>query len=468
MVQSFVDLLGLSADGRSTLAIALWLAIWWITEAVPIAATGLLPLVLFPLTQVMSVGQACGALANKMVFLFLGGFIIAAAIEKTNLHKRIALTIISAIGTDWNKVLLGFIVASAFLSMWISNTATAVMMLPIGLAVIDTLGSVDAKRKGPSLMLAIAYGCSTGGIATIVGTPTNVIFTGVVEDLYGREIAFSDWMLVGMPFSLLMVLAAWLYLSRVAYPSKEGGIAGGKSYIRDQLSALGPMQYAERMALVVFVVVALAWMSRKYLLQGLLPGIDDTVIAIAGAVLLFVIPSGRKDGQGILEWAAAERIPWGILLLFGGGLALAEGFKVSGLASWIGGGFTDLAGMPLIVILLVIIVAVNLLTEITSNVATAAMLMPILAALALAIDVHPYLLMIAATIAASCAFMLPIATPPNAVVFGSGYLDVSQMMRVGIWMNILSIGLAVLLVYYLLPLIWGIDVAVFPTELRGR
>ncbi|MBQ0735544.1 SLC13 family permease [Aquimarina celericrescens] len=455
---------GLSQEGIATLAIGTWIAVWWITEAIPISATALLPFVLFPITGVMTVKGVSSAFANQMIFLFLGGFILAVAIEKTNLHKRIALNIIHTIGSNWNKVILGFMIATAFLSMWISNTATAVMMLPIGLAVISQIQAEDSIRKsmGRSLMLAIAYGCSVGGIATIIGTPTNVIFVGIVEELYGQTISFTQWMALGLPFSIFMLIIGWFYLTKVVFPVTVEGIPGGKKAISAQLKELGKISYKEKSVLVVFIIVALCWMTSSFVLKKIIPGINDTLIAIAGAISLFVIPSGEKKKIGIINWQTAETIPWGILLLFGGGLALAEGFKVSGLAKWIGSQLTLFEVFPSILMVLAIITVVNFLTEITSNVATAAMLMPVLAALALSIDVHPYFLMVAATIAASCAFMLPVATPPNAVVFGSGLLTIPRMIKAGFWMNIISILVATLLIYFILPLVWNIKIDSFP------
>lgn len=459
---------GLSQEGVATLACTVWIAVWWISEAIPISATALLPLVLFPLTGVMPIEAMGNSFSNKMIFLFLGGFIIAVAIEKTNLHKRIALNIIHKVGTDWNRVILGFMIATAFLSMWISNTATAVMVLPIGLAVMSQLkieGSIRSKM-GRSLMLAIAYGCSIGGIATIIGTPTNPIFAGYVEQNYGITITFTQWMSIGLPFSIVMLSVGWLYLTKIAFRTQVGSIPGGKNAVKEQLRALGSMQYEERMVLIIFVATAFLWITRKYLIAPYIGGTSDALIAIVGALLLFITPSSKKTGRrlGLINWQTAETIPWGILLLFGGGLALAAAFKSSGLADWIGGQLMAFEVLPVILLTLAIITVVNFLTEITSNVATAAMLMPVLGALALSIDVHPYLLMVSATVAASCAFMLPVATPPNAVVFGSGLFNIPQMIKVGFLMNIISIIIATLLIYFILPIIWDIEIDVFPTD----
>ncbi|MDX1408742.1 MAG: DASS family sodium-coupled anion symporter, partial [Saprospiraceae bacterium] len=351
-----------------------------------------------------------------------------------------------------------FMLATALLSMWISNTATAVMMLPIGMAVVTHLAGDSAQKAqiGKILMLAIAYAASIGGVATLIGTPTNLVLAGVIEELYGKEISFTEWFVFGLPISIVLLTICWIYLTRVAGKLGVSSIPGGRAEIRRQLHALGKLTYEERIVGIVFAATALCWILRSFVLNQWLPGLNDTIIAIAGASILFFLPS-RQKSQMLLDWEAAVRIPWGIILLFGGGLALAAGFQTTGLAEWIGSQLTLLEGVHLVILILVLIAAVNFLTEITSNVATASMILPILASLALAINVHPYGLMVAATVAASCAFMLPVATPPNAVVFGSGYLRIPDMVRTGIWMNLISIVLLTLAVYLLLPEIWQID-----------
>lgn len=458
-------------EGRGVLAATLWIAVWWITEAIPISATALLPIVLFPVSGALGMNTTTAAYASPMIFLFMGGFMIAAAIEKWNLHQRIALTIISKTGAGLNQIILGFMLACGFLSMWISNTATAVMMLPIGLAVAKQLGSgikneATTERKiGQVMMLGIAYSCSVGGIATLIGTPTNVIFSAVIQKMYGIEITFSKWMSFGLPISVGLLLIAWLYLTRFAYSSlKITNIEGSKREIRNQLIELGEISEEEKKVLLIFIGVAIAWICRSFLLQKMIPGINDAVIAIAGALLLFIIPTKADKRDFLLDWRTAQKIPWGILLLFGGGLAIAAGFKESGLAMWIGNQISLLAAVPYIMLLLILITIVNFLTEITSNVATASILLPIIAALSVSIGVHPYGLMIAVTVAASCAFMLPVATPPNAVVFSSGYLSIPRMVQVGIWMNIWSILLLTVFVYFVLPWLWGIDLEGLPAE----
>lgn len=450
---------GLSAEAVAALAVALWIGTWWVNEAVPIAVSALLPLVLFPLTGALDLSSTTVAYGHKYVFLYLGGFLLAIAIEKVNLHRRIALTIISLIGTRMRLIVLGFMVATAFLSMWISNTATAVMMLPIGLAIIaqyrdhpDTPEN-EHTQFGKMLMLSIAYSASIGGMATLIGTPPNLVLAGIVKELYGVEIGFLDWMLLALPLSVVLLIICWLYLTRMAITLKADDFAGGVEEITRQREALGKMSASEKTVLVVFLLTAVAWMSRAFLLAPLLPAIDDTIIALASGILLFVLPDGSK-GQAILHWDDSKKVPWGILLLFGGGLAIAQGFKDTGLAQWFAEQLVTLEFLPLLVMTLVLVSAINFLTEITSNLATTAMILPVLAPLAAAMGVHPYTFMIGATLAASCAFMLPVATPPNAVVFGSGYVNMPDMIRAGLGLNIFSIALVTLWVYYLLPLLW--------------
>jgi sodium-dependent dicarboxylate transporter 2/3/5 len=393
---------------------------------------------------------------------------IAIAIEKWNLHKRIALKIIAAIGTNLRSIILGFMVATGFLSMWISNTATAVMMLPIGMAlVIQMQENPDCPASqtnmfGKVIMLGIAYSASIGGVATLIGTPPNLILAGVVQDLYGYEISFSQWMLFALPVSAVLMFLCWKYLVIYAFPLRRLEFPGGKEEIIRQLELLGPLSRQEKKILLVFLLTAIAWVTRSFLINPWLPAVDDTVIAMAGAIVMFCLPSGK--GGMLLDWESAVKLPWGVLLLFGGGLALAEGFSSSGLADWIGSHLGLLKGAFLIVLLIVIVAAVNFLTELTSNLATTSMILPILAPMAVGIDVHPFALMVGATMAASCAFMLPVATPPNAVVFGSGRLHIPDMVRAGIWMNVISIIVVTIAVYLLLGLVWGINLGVFPQE----
>ena len=465
LIRYFLQLEGLSDQANAVLASTLWIAIWWITEAIPIAATSLLPIILFPLSGALPLADTTSSFGHRFVFLYLGGFILALAIEKWNLHKRIALNIIKVIGTNLQKIILGFMVATAFLSMWISNTATAVMMLPIGIAIIKQMKDLKNSPEdenlifGKALMLSIAYSASIGGIATLIGTPPNLVFAGIIQEVYNIEISFLKWFQFGFPISILLLAISWIYLTKVAFKFKQNEFNEGKEEINRQLEELGPISYEEKIVLSVFVLTGLAWILRTYLLNKFIPNLDDSIIALISGISLFLFQANNQEGkkEKIMNWEDAVKLPWGILLLFGGGLAIAQGFQSSGLANWIAENLTQLNGFSLFIILLVLITAVNFLTEITSNLATTAMLLPILAPTAVTLGVHPYILMVGATLAASCAFMLPVATPPNAVVFGSNYLKISDMVRVGILMNIISIIIIFMMVYFILPILWNFN-----------
>jgi len=457
---------GLNPRANAVLASTAWIAIWWITEAIPIAVTALLPIILFPLTGGLGLSETTASFGHKYVFLYVGGFIIAIAIQKWNLHKRIALNIINLIGTNVVNIILGFMMATAFMSMWISNTATAVMMLPIAIAIVTQLkddpNTIEKENLifGKALMLGIAYSASIGGLSTLIGTPPNLVLAGVVEETFGYEITFAQWFQFGFPISSVLLFICWKYLTSFAFKFKQKKFPGGREEISKQLKALGQISYEEKLVGLVFGLTALAWVSRSFLLQSIIPSIDDTIIAMIGAIIIFLIPTKNKERQ-LINWEEAVKLPWGILLLFGGGMALAAGFKDSGLALWIGSQMTLLDGISLFLLVIILITAVNFLTEITSNLATTAMLLPILYPMAITIDVHPFILMVSATVAATCAFMLPVATPPNAVVFGSGYLRIPDMVRVGVWMNIVSIIILTLFVFFLLPILWDFDPLVF-------
>lgn len=457
---------GLSTAGVGVLAATFWIALWWIFEVTDIAVTALLPIILFPLNGALGLTETTASYGHKYIFLYLGGFFLAIAIEKWNLHKRIALNIIAIVGVSISRITLGFMLATAFMSMWISNTATSVMMLPIGLAIVKQLKDHPDTQEnenelfGKMLMLAIAYSASIGGMATLFGTPPNLVFAGVVKELYGMEISFAKWLSIGLPISVSLLSISWLYLTRVAFKIDMQEFPGGAQEIRRLRASLGPMSTEEKIVSAIFFCTAVLLISRQWL-QQYVPALDDTIIAMMAGVMLCILPSTQKDGN-ILTWKEAVKMPWGVLMLFGGGMALASGFTTSGLAEWIGGQLILLKELPLFVLLLVLIICVNLLTEITSNLATTAMLLPILAPIALSIDVHPYLLMISATIAASCAFMLPVATPPNAVVFGSGLLEIKDMINTGIVMNLFSVMTLWIFVYFLLGSILGIDLTAYP------
>ena len=460
---------GLSNSGQSVLASTLWIAIWWVTEAIPIAATALLPIILFPLSEGMELSTTTESYGHKYVFLYLGGFLIAIGIEKWNLHKRIAINIISFIGTDVRKVILGFMIATAFLSMWISNTATSVMMLPIGVAIIKQLKDNPASLEnentifGKALMLGIAYSASIGGIATLIGTPPNLVMAGVISEIYNYEITFFKWFIFGFPISILLLFFCWYYITRVAYVFHQREFPGGRSEINRLKNDLGPISYEEKIIAIIFSLAGLCWITRSFFLQSILPFIDDTIIAISFGLILFVIPSKAKTNT-LLNWKDTIQLPWGVIILFGGGMAIAKAFEISGLAIWLGELMTTLNALPFFILIIFLIAAVNFLTEITSNLATTAMILPVLASLAFEIGVHPFGIMIGAAVAASCAFMLPVATPPNAIVFGSGYLKIPDMVSRGIVLNIFSIILIAVMVYFILPLLWDINLNNFPDQ----
>ncbi len=469
-------------------AVAILMATWWITEALPIPVTALLPLMLFPVLKIMQAKDVAVRYADQNIFLFMGGFFIAMAMQRWELHKRIALHIIKFLGTSLQNIILGFMIATAFLSMWISNTATTMMMFPIGLVIILHVESVIKKEKlaitttkgkfnfGTTLMLGIAFSASIGGIGTLVGTPPNIVFAGIAKSMFPKapEIGFIDWLKIGVPLVIIFIPVAWIYLTRVILPLKLKKIPGEKVLIEQDLKSLGKMKVGEKLTLVVFILVALAWIFRKNIDIGIfvipgwsnLLGIDtyvhDSTVAMVGALMLFLLPVNLKKGEFILNWEWAVRIPWGIILLFGGGFAVAAGFQTSGLAQWIGERLSFLCGIPLILMILSICLLLTFLTELTSNTATTTMMMPVLGSMAVAMSIHPYLLMIPATISASCAFMLPVATPPNAIIFGSGYLRIPDMAKVGFFLNLVGAILVTLIVYFLVIPVFKINMLPLP------
>ena len=471
---SFFHPEGLSKEANAVLACTLWIACWWITEAIPIAATALLPIILFPLTGALDLKTTTAAFGHKYIFLYMGGFIIAIAIEKWNLHKRIALNIINLIGTNLSRIILGFMIATAFMSMWISNTATSVMMLPIGMAIISQLKASKPSQNsgngqkydsfGKALMLSIAYSASIGGIATLIGTPPNLVFVGVVEEIYGIEISFSQWFKFGLPISMILLFICWQYLTKIAFSFAQVEFPGGRAEIKKLIHQLGKIRSEEKIVALVFAITAFLWISRSYF-QVFVPQLDDTIIAMIAGISLFLVPSENGNDK-LITWEDAVKMPWGIILLFGGGMALAAGFQASGLANWIGSSLTLLAGIQIFLLIIILIASVNFLTEITSNLATTAMLLPILAPMALSLNIHPFVLMVSATVAASCAFMLPVATPPNAVVFGSGYLRIPDMVKTGLWINLISIVILSLMVYFVLPSLWEYNPYQFPESFK--
>jgi sodium-dependent dicarboxylate transporter 2/3/5 len=455
---------GLSDGGRAVAATGVLMGVLWLTEALPVAVTSLLPLVAIPLLTGgdIAISQVASPYANPNIFLFLGGFMIALAMQTWGLHRRMALHIILRVGSRPDRLVLGFMAASAFLSMWISNTATTVMMLPIALSVIDLV----RQRLGPdaapvgkpfpfalNLLLGTAYGASIGGVATKIGTPPNIQMMSFVEDTYGREITFAQWMPFGLLLTVSFLPLAWLVLTRFVYRLQISEVPGGAELIRGELRKLGPISAPEKAVLAIFVTAALLWTSRTWLagieIGGSAPlaGLTDPGIAIGAGLLLFAIPVHFRRGVFLLSWKKALEAPWGILLLFGGGLSLAAAVVSTGVDRFIGSLLLVLEGMPILVLVIGAAALLILLTEVTSNTATTATFLPILGATAAAINVDPLLLIVPATLAASCAFMMPVATPPNAIVFGSGEITIPQMVRAGLWLNVIGLVLVVFWVY---------------------
>lgn len=486
---------GLSEAGRRLLATSGLMAFWWITEAIPIPATALLPMALFPLLGILPMAEVTRHYGDENVFLFLGGFLIALAMQKWNLHRRLALHIVRRIGTAPRRLVLGFMCATAFISMWISNTATTMMMYPIALAVILQLTANQSaagdeppttSKQQPAnnfrtcMMLAIAYAASIGGLGTMIGTPPNLIFVSAAVKLFpaAPRVNFLQWLIFGVPLVLVFIPITWLFLTRRLFPVKSDLFAGGGDLIDDEIRKLGRMSTGERGVLIIFLLTALAWIFRVDLPLGFatIPGwasrwgmaeqVSDAAIAMMAGTILFVIPVDVKRGEFLLDWGTASKIPWGILLLFGGGIAMSAGFKATGLSTWLGERLVGFGDWPPLVMIIAVCTLVTFLTEVTSNTATATIFMPIMAATAQALQLHPFLLMIPAAISASCAFMLPVATPPNAIVFASGYVTIPQMARAGLWLNLIGVILVTVLVYWLITPVFGIDAANLPAWAR--
>ncbi|QIR70505.1 DASS family sodium-coupled anion symporter [Kocuria sp. KD4] len=455
---------------RLTAATAVLMGVWWMTEALPLPATALVPLVVFPTlgTDVKfdTVGASYG---NNVIFLFMGGFLLALAMQRWNLHRRIALLTVKVIGTKPTQMIAGFMVATGFLSMWVSNTATAVMMLPIGVSVLllvtkigsgadaaqgtsaapareeiepqddEVKGEIVKSNFGTALMLGIAYAASIGSLGTIIGTPPNTLMAGYLSDAHDITIGFGQWMLVGVPLAVVLLALCWVLLTKVLFKPEITEIPGGKELINDELAKLGPMSPGEKRVLTIFVLAALSWVFVPVLFAD--PIISDAGIAMAVGLLLFLCPAGAAPGVRLLDWDSAVKLPWGVLLLFGGGLALSAQFSTSGLTEWIGERAQGLGGLPVVLLVLIMAGGILLLTELTSNTATAATFLPVAGGVAMGIGVDPMLLAIPVALAATCAFMLPVATPPNAIAFGSGYVTIGQMIKGGIGLNLIALVL---------------------------
>ena len=445
----------------TTASIGVLMAVWWATEAVPIAVTALLPVVLFPMFGVSSIQDTTAPYANKVIFLFLGGFIVAFAMQRWNLHRRIALTVLQRAGGNGRSLVGGFMLASALISMWVMNTSTTMMMLPIAVSIIAvihktvlTLSDKDKEDFQFSLLLGVAYGSSIGGIATLVGTAPNAMFAAFMLENYGTSIDFSSWMLVGLPMSGMMLPLAWLALTRWVFKVDFVTSDEGRAELRRMKNDMGDMTVPEKRVAFVFIIMAATWILRPLLIK--LPGLsalDDSLVAIAGAILMFLVPSGSKEDPLLLRWKYAEQLPWGVLLLFGGGLTLAGAVTRTGLAEWLGSSLQAVGTLPLVGIVILAATLIIFLTELTSNIATTATFLPVVGAIAIEAGYDPIVLAVPVTLAASCAFMLPVATPPNAIVFGSGLLTVPRMARAGLALNLIGIVLVSAVAYKLAPIV---------------
>ncbi|MBC7199247.1 MAG: DASS family sodium-coupled anion symporter [Pseudomonas balearica] len=446
---------GLSETAWRTVGMAAMMAVWWSTEAIPIPATSLLPVLLIPLLGIDSLAKATAPYANPTIFLFLGGFLLGLAMQRWNLHKRIALATLLAVGNQPSRQIAGFMIATAFISMWVSNTATSIMMLPIGLSVIGLLTEGSAReqseRFATALLLGIAYAASVGGIATLIGTPPNALLAAFLRENHDVHIGFGQWMLLGVPVTAGMLLFTWWWLTRGGFRLSGGD---SRSMLQQEMAALGPMSRQEKLVALIFTLAALAWIFQPLLAEPL-PGLNDTSIAIGAALLLFLIPANVQERTFLLDWQTANKLPWGVLLLFGGGLSLAGVIGASGLAEWIAQSLGGLDMLPLILMIGLVALVITFLTEITSNTATAAAFLPLLGALAVAQGLPPQMLAIPAAIAASCAFMMPVATPPNAIVFGTGEMRIQSMIKAGFALNLFGVFFVTLLCYGLIGLIWA-------------
>ena len=446
---------GMEPAAWHCVGLALLLATWWATEAIPIPATSLLPIPLAPALGIADLKGTAASYANPTIFLFLGGFLLGIAMQRWNLHRRIALRILNVVGQKPKQQIAGFMLATGFISMWVSNTATAIMMLPIGMSVVSLFANADSgevKRYATALLLAIAFSASIGGIATLIGTPPNAILAGYLSSEQNIELGFAQWMVVGLPVSIAMMIVAWWWLTRGGFKLRLDD--GSGNVIGDELAKLGKLSPAEARVGIVFLLAALAWVTRPLLNDWGVEWLSDTSIALLAGVALFLIPSGNERYRPLLLWEDAKDLPWGILLLFGGGLALASTISGSGLADWIANQLNVFGTLPLILLIGAIVLVIIFLTELTSNTATAAAFLPLLGALAMSLGVDPLLITVPAAIAASCAFMMPVATPPNAIVFATGHMNIQSMIRAGFFLNLTGTILVTLICLGLIELLW--------------
>lgn len=463
----------LSFEGRAVAGCALLMAIWWMTEAIPIPVTSLLPLVLFPLFGMDTMAKVAAPYADPVVFLVLGGVVLGLATERSDLHRRVALLTIRAVGTKPSQIVFGLMLASAFISAWVSNTATAVIMVPIGVSILQLVRNIDPKavdtKFSASMMLGIAYGVTIGSMATLIGQPPMALMKAYLGKEQNFDMPFGQWMLVGVPFAVVMLIVAWVVLTKLVFRTQLTEIPGGDQMIKSELQKLGQMSTAERRVGYIFLTAIFFWVAVPFIADlapvakalPFLSSISDTQVAIAAAIACFIVPSARQapgiSAPALLSWSAARDIPWGLLLLFGGGLSLSSMFTATGLSGWIGDQVGGLQGVPPIVILIVAAVVGLGLTELTSNTATAAAFFPIMGSVAVGIGMDPVLMTVVMTLAVCSAFMLPVATPSNAVAFGSGEVTIRQMVKAGMWLNGIAMVLIVFAIYTLIPLVFGIS-----------
>lgn len=462
---------GMPPEAWKVCAVLALMVVWWATEAISLAVTALIPLIAFPLLGVFDMKHAAAPYASPVIFLFMGGFMLAMAMERWHLHSRIALNIVRWMGTGADRIIGGFMLATALISMWTSNTATVALMMPVSLSIVRLLlresrtesDDKNAHQFAAAMMLGLAYAASIGGVGTLIGTPTNAVFKGFMEQLYGVEIGFAQWMYVGVPISLVMVFVTWVVLVKVLFRSHLGALKSSSDLISNELAKLGPMSVGEKRIGLIFLLVAGLWIFNAPL-SDMFPAADinDASIAVVGALLLFLTPVDLKKGTFVLSWKQAEKLPWGVLLLFGGGLSLAGGITYSHLDLWLGNEFAGVVQLSTWQLVMLVTLLMVMITEVMSNTAAATTFLPVVAAIAVGFGINPMLLMIPATIAASYAFMMPVGTPPNAMVFGSGYIRMSQMLKAGLIINLLSVLVITGITYTLVIEVFGIDPAVMP------
>ena len=462
----FAAPVGLTPEAWAVAGIALMMATWWVTEPVPIPVTAMLPMVLFPLGGVASIGEATASYAHPIVFLFLGGFILALGMERTGLHRRLAFAMIGALGFSPSRLIAAFLIATASLSMWVSNTATALMVLPIAVSIVALIPDDQKERPAmrafaTALLLAVAYGATTGGKGTLIGTPPNAFLAAFVEQSYGITIGFGQWMLIGVPIVVLALPLVYFVLTRGAFRVDSTALEGVAGMIESEKSALGRLSRGELTVALVFGVTALAWITRPWL-TGFIPGLSDTGIAIVGASLLFLLPAGNGTADRVMDWPTCSKIPWGVLLLFGGGLSLAARIQSTGLSAWLGNQAEALGSLPLFLLIASLALGILLLTELTSNTATAATFLPVVAAIAIKLGLNPLLLLVPTALAANSSYMMPVGTPPNAIVYGSGRIELNDMVKTGLWLNLILVPLITLIVLLLGPMVLDIEFDVLP------